>query len=221
MFVKASSLSLLALAALGHVTTAEEETRTRARRGDSRPHFGKVPYGSEILSCKSSGKIALTFDDGPGNLTGDIVKTLDKNEVVATFFMTGKNGKGSVEDVDIGMNTSDYSSLLKGMHDKGHQLASHSYSHPDFSDASYDEKIRQLEMNEGCFSEILGFIPTYFRPPYTSCDEECYEALDDMGYHVVRCAFSRHLFQERWREGRGEASLNSQASSVNPVKLGR
>lgn len=171
-----SSLSVLALAALGDVASARNVI---AKREFSRPSIGNVPYGSEVVSCTKPGVIALTFDDGPGPLTEGIVDTLEENGVKGTFFVVGKNG----ED---GMTTGDYDGLLQRMHKAGHHLGSHSFSHPNFNKISYDEKVKELKDNEKAFADILGVIPTYFRPPYTACDGECYQALGDMGYHVVR-----------------------------------
>ncbi|KAM0271900.1 hypothetical protein ACHAQH_008924 [Verticillium albo-atrum] len=182
MFINAPSVSLLAtLAALSEVTYAAPGNvlkRKLSARQDSRPRLGNVAYGSEIVSCNSPGKIALTFDDGPGTLTAGIVDTLEKNDVKGTFFMVGKNGGD-------GLTTGNYDSLLKRMHANGHHLASHSFSHPNFDKIDYDQKVLELEKNEEAFAAILGFIPTYFRPPYTACNEECYQALGDMGYHVT------------------------------------
>ena len=35
------------------------------------------------------------------------------------------------------------------------------------------------------FRNILGFFPTYMRPPYVDCDDECFTRLEDVGYHVI------------------------------------
>lgn len=187
-----SSLSLLALAALSDVTAAAagvtvknglvkktfSDSNSMVKRDMDRPQFGDVPYGEEVISCKKPGVIALTFDDGPGKLTEDIVKTLNKYDAKATFFVVGKNGND-------GLTTGDYDDLIKDMYDAGHQIGSHSFSHPDFSSIDHDEIVEELEGNEKALADIIGVTPTYFRPPYTSCDEECYETLGEMGYHVV------------------------------------
>ncbi|KAM0330093.1 hypothetical protein ACHAQA_004264 [Verticillium albo-atrum] len=194
MFINTPSVSLIAtLAALSEVTFAAPGNvlkRGISARQDSRPRLGNVPYGSEIVSCNSPGKIALTFDDGPGTLTSGIVDTLEENNVKGTFFVVGKNGGD-------GLTTGNYDTLLKRMHANGHHLASHSFSHPNFDKIDYDQKVTELEKNEKAFADILGFIPTYFRPPYTACNEECYQALGDMGYHVT----DYDLDTKDWEDG--------------------
>ena len=44
-------------------------------------------FGVEVEN-PSRKMIALTFDDGPSNYTEDILNTLDKYDVKATFFVT-------------------------------------------------------------------------------------------------------------------------------------
>lgn len=43
----------------------------------------------------------------------------------------------------------------------------------------------QIIRNEIALVDILGFIPTYFRPPYSQCPDECLKDLGNLGYHVV------------------------------------
>lgn len=35
------------------------------------------------------------------------------------------------------------------------------------------------------FNHILGFFPTYMRPPYSSCTQDCSTDMASLGYHVV------------------------------------
>ena len=65
-----------------------------------------------------SGKICyLTFDDGPTeNITVDVLETLDKYNVKATFFMVGRMIDENRE-------------LARRVYDEGHLIANHSYYH--------------------------------------------------------------------------------------------
>ncbi len=44
-----------------------------------RPLFGSVPYGPEVSKCKSPGKIAITFDDGPSPFTSELLDILKES----------------------------------------------------------------------------------------------------------------------------------------------
>jgi hypothetical protein len=45
----------------------------------------------------------------------------------------------------------------------------------------------QMIKNEMAFRNILGFFPTYMRPPYVSCTRAsgCVDDLNSLGYHIV------------------------------------
>ncbi|MDH5533308.1 MAG: polysaccharide deacetylase family protein, partial [Candidatus Pacebacteria bacterium] len=61
--------------------------------------------------------VALTFDDGPAPITLDILKVLDENDVLATFFVTGQN-------IDL------YKEVLSETYQKGHEIGNHTNTHP-------------------------------------------------------------------------------------------
>ena len=64
-------------------------------------------------------RVALTFDDGPGPETADLVRFLVDEQAAATFFVLGQNCERRPEVVTM-------------MRDApGIELATHSYSHPD------------------------------------------------------------------------------------------
>ena len=60
--------------------------------------------------------VYLTFDDGPGRLTPELLALLDTLDVKATFFL-------------IGRAVTVYPAHVRAIRDAGHAIASHSYSH--------------------------------------------------------------------------------------------
>jgi peptidoglycan/xylan/chitin deacetylase (PgdA/CDA1 family) len=146
-----------------------------------RPTFGNVPYGVDISHCSVTGKVALTFDDGPYIYTTELLDLLKSNNVRATFFVVGNNGgKGHINDPSTG-----YIPIIQRMIADGHQVASHTWSHQDLTAITPDQRRAQIVNNEIALNSILGVIPTYFRPPLTRCDATCYGDLKSFGYHVV------------------------------------
>jgi peptidoglycan/xylan/chitin deacetylase (PgdA/CDA1 family) len=98
----------------------------------------------------------------------------------ATFFITGNNiNKGQI---DI---TPELTSVLKRMDSEGHQLASHTWTHLDLSAISSIDRKQQMWKNEMALRNIVGKIPTYMRPPYSSCVGECETDMAALGYHVI------------------------------------
>lgn len=66
----------------------------------ARAKAGSVPYGGVgIYDCTEAGDIAVTFDDGPWEYTGDLLDKLKAHGAHATFMVTGNNiGKGMIND---------------------------------------------------------------------------------------------------------------------------
>ncbi|KAK2031935.1 chitin deacetylase [Colletotrichum zoysiae] len=182
MLLRVNSISLLmALVASAELATAIplESSSGLTIRDMERPRFGNVPYGVDITRCTVNGKVALTFDDGPGEYTEKVLDTLEKNgNIKATFFLVGTNGQNGIANPA-------YTPLLKRMLGAGHQLGSHSWSHKDFNTISRDQQVDELVKNEEVFAKVLNIVPTYFRPPYTHCDDKCISTLNDLSYHVA------------------------------------
>ncbi|KAI8662464.1 NodB-like proteiny domain-containing protein [Fusarium sp. Ph1] len=134
-----------------------------------------IPIGVAIHSCTQKDVVALTFDDGPFHYTDLLLDLLSEAGFTATFFVNGKNWA----------NIQDYRSTIIRMVKEGHQVASHTYSHPNL--ANLDEASVKLEMTklEDEFIKILGKFPIYMRPPYLSHNSQTLKVLGELGYHVI------------------------------------
>lgn len=73
------------------------------------------------------------------------------------------------------------------MYTSGHQVASHTWSHPDLCNITSAQRKDEMYKNEMALRNILGVIPTYMRPPYSSCTAACgcEQDLADLGYHIT------------------------------------
>lgn len=71
------------------------------------------------------------------------------------------------------------------MHAEGHQIGSHTWSHQDASQLTDEQFTAQMVWNEIALNSILGFFPTYMRPPYSICGSSCQDILSDLGYHII------------------------------------
>lgn len=92
----------------------------------------------ETVVSSAAHKVYLTFDDGPGIYTRDILDILDRYDVKATFFVLGKENETAKES-------------LRSIAAAGHSLGMHSYSH------KYGEIYDSVEN----FSEDLEKIQNY------------------------------------------------------------
>jgi peptidoglycan/xylan/chitin deacetylase (PgdA/CDA1 family) len=100
--------------------------------------------------------IAITFDDGPhGTLTPKLLDMLAARKVKATFFV-------------VGQMVAEYPDIMRRIARDGHEVASHSWSHPNLAKMS-DEAVRgQLQRTSDAIKAAIGTTPTLMRPPYGS-----------------------------------------------------
>jgi peptidoglycan/xylan/chitin deacetylase (PgdA/CDA1 family) len=96
-------------------------------------------------------------------LTNHVLDVFASYNAKATFFITGNNiNKG---EIDI---TPEFVNVIKRMDAEGHQIASHTWTHLDLSAVSQIDRKNQMWKNEMALRNIVGKIPTYMRPPYSS-----------------------------------------------------
>jgi len=100
-----------------------------------------------------SRKIALTFDDGPGDATPAVLDMLRHAGIRATFFLCGQN----VER---------YPELARRISEEGHEIGNHTYSHPRLLGRTPGKIAYEVERAQKIIAHRTGRTPTLFRPPY-------------------------------------------------------
>jgi peptidoglycan-N-acetylglucosamine deacetylase len=98
--------------------------------------------------------VALTFDDGPGRLTDDILAVLAQEGVKATFFVVGREAAAAPDQV-------------REMYAAGHAVENHSWSHPSAKRGRWSPELigKQIRQTSEKITEITGQPPCFFRPP--------------------------------------------------------
>lgn len=126
--------------------------------------LGAVPIRA---SAEPGQKLAaITFDDGPGPYTDGLLDELAKRNVVVTFFMQGHNA-------------SRYPAVVKKAYEAGHQIASHTYSHPQLTKLDNGAIQRQLADTAAVLDRATGTSQSYMvRPPYGSSNARVLSALN-------------------------------------------
>jgi peptidoglycan/xylan/chitin deacetylase (PgdA/CDA1 family) len=143
--------------------------------------LGNAPYGKMFRHCSVKGTVALTFDDGPGEWTNDLLDILKANNAKATFFITGNNiNKGQINDP-----ATEFPATIRRTYEEGHQIAAHTWSHMNMNFLTSKQRVDEMIKTEIALNDILGFFPTYWRPPYNECNDECATDMANLGYHTV------------------------------------
>ena len=119
---------------------------------------GKLKSKGDVNIDASKPMVALTFDDGPGERTGELLAQLEKYNAHATFFMQGKNIPGK-ED------------FVKKMKEIGCELGNHSYDHPQLTKLSADKIANQIGTTNDLIQQAAGSTATVMRPPYGAIND--------------------------------------------------
>ena len=134
-----------------------------------------LSHGNRDKKC-----IALTFDDGPHpRYTPKILELLEKYHIKATFFMIGSNARL-------------YPELAKAVFAAGHEIGSHTYSHPHMLGLSCESLLAEIKSTEDIFLELGLPTPSLFRPPEGYRTKEQCALLSDEGYRVVVWSLDTH-----------------------------
>jgi len=117
-----------------------------------------MAFGNNIVAAKNEEdeykKVALTFDDGPHPIyTEQILDGLKERGVKATFFITGDHAET-------------YPEIVKRIHDEGHLIGNHTYSHIQLTKNNLDKFMEELVLTSTIINEITGTETLFVRPPY-------------------------------------------------------
>lgn len=118
--------------------------------------------------------IAMTFDDGPHpTLTPQLLDMLKQRGIHATFFVLGSLAK-------------DHPEILKRAVAEGHEIANHSWDHPNLGKMS-DEAVRsQLTRTQAVIASAIGKAGDLMRPPYgsvTAAQKKWFH--DELGLKII------------------------------------
>jgi peptidoglycan/xylan/chitin deacetylase (PgdA/CDA1 family) len=137
-----------------------------ARRAESRISYSSVDVDGAY--------IAITFDDGPhGTQTPRLLAMLRQRGVRATFFVVGEC-------------VNEYPDIARQIVADGHEIANHSWSHPDLSKMSDDGVRSQLRRTQDVVKAATGRQMSLLRPPYGALNERQRKWVNnEFGYKVI------------------------------------
>lgn len=138
------------------------------------PPQDAMVYNPVNITKGNSGlrQVAMTFDCGSdAGPTPKIIYTLEKNNVQATFFITGQFAES-------------YPDIVRQIAANKNLIGNHTYSHPHLLTCS-DQKIREeLEKPENIFSKLISqSIKPWWRSPYGEYDQRVLAVAAQDGYY--------------------------------------
>ena len=97
--------------------------------------------------------VYLTFDDGPGVYTPQILSVLAAKGAPATFFV-------------VGQHAAQFPSLVQQEHANGHGIGDHGWSHAALTELPPALIRQELESTAVEIASLTGTRPTLWRPPF-------------------------------------------------------
>lgn len=138
-----------------------------------------VPFAGEVPEPVFRGnvqnnQVIFTFDGGEGAQSASaIMDILARHNARGTFFLTGT-----------WMSRNPL--LVRRMVTEGHEVYSHTYSHPHLPGLEEQDIFRQLKMTDDMFMSLTGTTTKpYFRPPFGDYDARVLRTAARNGYRAI------------------------------------
>ena len=105
--------------------------------------------------------------------TDAILKAMEQNDVKCTFFM-------------VQFWTEKYPEYVKKIDEAGHEIGTHSKTHPYMSKLSESEIREELSSSSGAITAVTGKKVELFRPPYGDYDNLLIDTSNSMGLYPIQ-----------------------------------
>ncbi|TFK30401.1 chitin deacetylase [Coprinopsis marcescibilis] len=113
---------------------------------------------ADITDCPNPMQWGLTYDDGPGYYTSDLLHYLDEKNLKSTFFV-------------VGSRAIQFPRILQTQYMGQHQIAVHTWSHTPLTTQTNDQIIAELGWAKKIIKDALGVTPNMMRPPFGDIDD--------------------------------------------------
>lgn len=108
--------------------------------------------------------LALTFDDGPAEVTSELSAYLKSEGIKATFFVNGANFAG-------------LETVLQQLVADGHLIGNHTHTHAQLTQLASTDIVREVQETDALLGGLVPDGKLFFRPPFGAFDENVHQAL--------------------------------------------
>lgn len=168
---------------------------------------GNPPKPDDHYGCQDAHQWALTFDDGPSMYTDHLLDILDQYQVKATFCM-------------MGAHVAKYPATVKRAYEAGHQIVSHTYSHPHLMSLTNEQIVQELQATEDAIIRATGVRPRYVRPPFGEADARVKGIFSAMEYKTLLWNVDPTDYDVYQKENASEIIVDAFMRAAQGVKTG-
>lgn len=145
--------------------------------------------------------IALTFDDGPNETyTPQVLDILAKHNVKGTFFV-------------MGAYVDEHPEMAKRIVSEGHQIANHTYTHPDLAALSDEKVLQEIEWTQESIRDVTGVTPDLYRLPFGSGGARVVKLLKPLTSIIW------NVDSEDWMSKNKQTIMNQVLSTLQPQSI--
>lgn len=124
---------------------------------------------TDIVSCADPTIWGTSFDDGPYQITKELLTYLKSIDVKVTFFV-------------VGIQVIAHPEVMKQAYDEGHEIGIHTWGHKELTTLTNEQIVGELKWTELAIKEVLGVTPRLMRPPRGDIDDRVRFIVEKMGY---------------------------------------
>ncbi|KAG2236467.1 hypothetical protein INT48_003258 [Thamnidium elegans] len=106
---------------------------------------------TDIVHCTEKDIWGTSFDDGPYEITRELLAYFKSINVKVTFFVVGRQ-------------VITWPEVLKEAYDQGHEIGIHTWGHAELTTITNEQIIGELKWTELAIKEVLGVTPRLMRP---------------------------------------------------------
>jgi peptidoglycan-N-acetylmuramic acid deacetylase len=132
-------------------------------------------YSEVVHGDPTTGMVALTFDAGTegGGSAPQVLEILRERGLHVTFFLSGHWVDHNPE-------------LAQEIVADGHEVANHSYDHPDLTHLTDEQIVWELDYTDQVVSDVMGtHTRPYFRPPFGARNRRVLDVAAASGFRSI------------------------------------
>ncbi len=170
VLTKKKILTTIALALVGIISSL-----TLSHTGAYQVFYGGTLRKLPIYSVQTDEKkVAISFDCAWGvDYTDKLLEIMQTENVPCTFFMVEFWAKK-------------YPDYVKKIDEHGHEIGTHSSTHPYMSKLSKDAIVKELTTSSQAITDITGKKVEVFRPPYGDYNDRLIETATELNLFVIQ-----------------------------------
>ncbi|TFY82281.1 hypothetical protein EWM64_g1731 [Hericium alpestre] len=113
---------------------------------------------TDVTACPDKYTWGVSFDDGPGFYTQQLLSYLDEKDIKATFFV-------------VGSRVIERPNVLIEEYMGGNEISVHTWSHKHLTSLTNEQIVAELGWTRKAIKDVLGVTPTTMRPPFGDIDD--------------------------------------------------